>query len=113
MDTEYYRNLLLQQRENLRIIAADAAESAEPVELDQTRVGRLTRMDALQAQAMSLQTGRRRELQLQKIEAALNRMEKTGYGYCLRCEEQIPEKRLEIDPCATLCIRCASKKENR
>lgn len=112
MDTEYFRNLLLRQRESLRVVVATSTESTKPVELDQTRVGRLSRMDALQSQAMSLQTERRRELQLQQIKAALNRIQADNYGYCLHCEEQILEKRLVIDPCATLCIRCASEKEN-
>ena len=49
------------RREELLHLAETSAESRKPVELDQTRVGRLSRMDALQDQAMQLETGRRRE----------------------------------------------------
>ncbi len=45
-----------------QIRAADAETEGEraPVELDQQTVGRLSRMDALQVQAMALETSRRR-----------------------------------------------------
>ena len=68
-------------------------------------------MDALQGQAMSKERGRRRGLELQKITAALQRIESGDYGYCLDCGELIAIKRLELDPAATLCIACASARE--
>jgi RNA polymerase-binding transcription factor len=82
-------------------------ESRRPVILDQSTVGRLSRMDALQGQQMAAETARRRTLEMQRIRAALLRIEKEEYGYCLRCEEDIAKKRLETDPAATLCIQCA------
>ncbi len=86
-------------------------DAAGVVELDQTRVGRLSRMDALQAQAMSQASGRRRELTLKRIEVALGRLERGEYGYCQNCEERIAPKRLNFDPVASLCIGCAEKAE--
>ena len=86
-------------------------DAGETVELDQTSVGRLSRMDALQGQAMSKESGRRRGLSLQKVAAALVRLEKGEYGDCLHCGEQIPMPRLTFDPAATLCIECARKAE--
>ncbi len=83
------------------------AEAARPVTLDQSRVGRLSRMDAMQGQQMAAETVRRRTEEIQRIRAALSRIEKDEYGYCLRCEEDIDEKRLESNPSAPLCIRCA------
>ena len=58
-----------------------------------------------------IETKRRRELELTKIKSALLRIENEEYGYCLKCDEDISEKRLDIDPAATLCIDCASKQE--
>ena len=86
----------------------DLYEARAAVELDQTRVGRLSRMDALQGQAMALETDRRRGLELQKIEGALRRLEDGEYGACVRCGEEVEVKRLELDPAATLCFDCAS-----
>ena len=87
------------------------ADAEQTVELDQARVGRLSRMDAMQAQAMSKETGRRRRLQLAKISAALKRLEEGAYGECLECGEDIHSGRLEFDPAVTLCIDCASAQE--
>ena len=66
-------------------------------------------MDAMQAQAMSQETNRRRELELKKIASALNRINDGAYSYCVSCDEAIFEKRLEVDPAASLCIECAEK----
>lgn len=84
-------------------------QAAQTVQLDQTSVGRLSRMDALQGQAMSQETERRRTLELQRIESALQRLDSGDFGYCLRCDENIALERLECDPSVTLCIECASQ----
>lgn len=98
---------LLARREELQALATTAAASRRPVELDQTRVGRLSRMDALQDQAMALATERRRNIELGRIEAALLRLAEGEYGYCLGCGEPIEAKRLELDPTAAQCVDCA------
>ena len=81
------------------------------VELDQSKVGRLSRMDAMQAQAMAQATVKRRALQLRRIQAALARIDADEYGRCQSCDEEIPAKRLEVDPTALYCIQCASEQE--
>ncbi len=104
------RNLLALKKSLLK--AQETGEQAEQtVELDQTRVGRLSRMDAMQAQAMSIETGRRRRQKLLQIEAALKRIGENDYGFCQACGEEIAAARLEVDPTVVLCITCASKRE--
>ncbi len=95
-----------------QISAADAQTEGEraPVELDQQAVGRLSRMDALQVQAMALETSRRRAVELRRIAAALARIDEGDYGTCLECGEKIALRRLELAPAAPLCIGCASGK---
>ena len=112
MDTEYYRQKLVSLQAALQQVDESSKEASSTVELDQTRVGRLSRMDALQGQAMSKATRQRREVELQRIGAALGRIESGDYGYCLECDEEIALARLEIDPAAPLCISCASKRDN-
>lgn len=85
-----------------------AAEWRKPVELDQQSVGRLSRMDAMQQQAMADAEARRRQSDIARIDAALKRIEEGEFGWCLTCGEQIAEQRLDIDPMATQCIACAS-----
>src|SRR5579883_2013026 len=43
---------------------------------------------------------------LKDVRAALNRIEDGSYGICLRCEEEIPEKRLHALPWAAYCVSC-------
>ena len=105
------RDKLLKLQAELRAIAELGDESAAIVELDQTKVGRLSRMDAMQAQSMAKASGARREQMLHRIEAALKRIDDDEYGDCKECDEPINPKRLEFDPTAVLCIDCASKLE--
>jgi len=108
---DIFRQQLLRLQADLSALRATGEAAAGVVELDQTSVGRLSRMDALQGQAMSQEQRRRRELELKKIAAALRRIESGSYGDCLACEEPIAIRRLTLDPAATLCISCASARE--
>jgi len=103
---------LLALREELESIAATGDESAAVVELDQSKVGRLSRMDAMQAQAMAKASSQRRKVALKQITAALKRLDEGDFGLCLKCEAPINPKRLDFDPTATLCIDCASAAES-
>jgi len=82
-------------------------DSQSVVELDQQAVGRLSRMDALQNQAMAVAQQNRRDIQTRRLNAALIRLEEGEYGYCEDCGEDIALKRLELDPAASKCISCA------
>jgi len=106
-EIEQYRALLVERQAELQSLSAASAGSRRPVELDQSRVGRLSRMDAMQDQAMAQETARRREIELRRIDAALKRIETGEYGYCLTCGENIAEKRLRFDPATPACIGCA------
>ena len=111
LDPADMRRKLLELREDLESLATTTDQSAQVVELDQSRVGRLSRMDALQAQAMAQASSRRREIMLKKIAAALSRLDNDDYGLCQSCDEPIHPKRLELDPTTVLCVQCAEKAE--
>ena len=83
-------------------------EDRKPVELDQSQVGRLSRMDAMQVQEMALEQERRREIEIQRINAALMRISEGEYGFCSKCGGGISPKRLEFDPSTPMCVDCAS-----
>ena len=108
IDSETARARLAERREELRSLSSISAQSRAPVSLDQQSVGRLSRMDAMQQQAMAQATERNRAAELARIERAFRLIDEGEYGYCASCGEEIAEKRLEIDPTATLCTRCAS-----
>lgn len=105
------RSLLENRRTDILALIDDHGDDSRPVELDQTRVGRLSRMDALQSQAMAQETERRRHQELVRIDQALKRLDDDEYGDCLECGEPISPKRLAFDPSVALCIDCAGKGE--
>lgn len=106
-DAASARRRLLDLKQELEELSAISAEDRAPVALDQQSVGRLSRMDALQRQAMAQAQERQRALQLRRVEAALRRIETGEYGYCEECGEPIAPRRLEVDPAVPLCISCA------
>jgi DnaK suppressor protein len=104
---EHFRTKLGAMLAELESDDARGADSRKVVELDQQSVGRLSRMDALQQQAMALAGGRRREDQARRIRAALERIADGSYGECVDCAEPIPVARLDLDPTAPRCVSCA------
>jgi DnaK suppressor protein len=108
LDLAAVRKALQQERAEILAISAGTADSRRPVELDQQSVGRLSRMDAMQVQAMAQAVDARRQGRLKRIEAALKRLDTGDYGYCLDCGEEIPAKRLAIDAVTERCVDCAA-----
>jgi len=76
------------------------------VTLDQTLVGRVSRMDAMQQQSVALSTKEKAQTRLRKVTIALSTIESGDYGYCARCDEGIGYGRLKAQPEARLCIAC-------
>ncbi len=101
------RERLLTLRAELVALSETASEDRKPVGLDQQSVGRLSRQDSLQVQAMAKAADARRAGEIRRIDAALARLEDGEYGYCVECGEAIAPKRLEIDPAAPRCSGCA------
>ncbi len=108
-EMEQIRQQLLCLKSKLQELEETFKEINKPLELDQARVGRLSRMDAMQAQQMALEASRRRQSQLLKVEGALRRIESGEYGYCFVCGEEIGIRRLSVDPANTRCMECAEK----
>lgn len=111
MDSSKFKRLIDQRRQSLIDANTIAQSGTAAVELDQTKVGRLSRMDAIQMQQMNLESERRRKRELVALDAAWQRLEQGDFGLCVQCDEEIATKRLEIDLTATLCIKCASARE--
>ena len=107
LDYNFFLRLLQEQKVQLQELIDNVRDNARPVELDQTKVGRLSRMDAMQSQAMAKETQRRRQTDITRIDAAIKRIKDADYGFCCVCDELIPKKRLEFDPATTTCVQCA------
>lgn len=87
--------------------ADDTQEDRKPVTLDQQSVGRLSRMDALQGQAMAQAMQSRRDGRAIALRAALERLSGDDFGWCEDCGGFIGLKRLDLDPTVLRCIECA------
>lgn len=104
------RSRLEALRRELTDLDAMSAGARAAVTLDQQSVGRVSRIDALQRQAMAEATQRQRAVEIRRIDAALARLDDDEYGWCEACGEAIATRRLEIDPAASVCIECAGRK---
>ena len=108
-DVERYRLRLEQRQAELQRLLFAEEPREQSVELDQSKVGRLSRMDALQQQAMADASRGRAQRELVRVRLALKRIEEGDYGYCAECGEEIAAGRLDFDPANPLCIDCANK----
>lgn len=108
IDVKALKKALIDRKEELQRLVTAHHDDTRPVILDQTTVGRLSRMDEIQTQAMSIETERRRKDEMNRIESALERIDDGDYGYCLKCGDEIEKKRIELDPSIPTCIGCAS-----
>lgn len=111
IDPEAVRARLEALIEELQASERAGNADAATVELDQQRQGRLSRMDALGAQAMTREAARRRRATLQRARAALARLDAGEFGLCTECGEAIDPRRIDFDPTVALCIGCASRAE--
>lgn len=85
-------------------------DKTKPIDLDQP-IGRLTRIDALQDQQITLAQKRRIQNRLSAIKGALQRLTQGSFGLCVDCEEEIEEKRLYARPETFLCLNCQRERE--
>lgn len=105
--TSTLKQLLTDLREQVEL----ASPAASTVILDQSKVGRLSRMDALQQQHMANSTLQQAKKRLKLVQKALNKMSDGDYGYCELCDEVIAFARLQARPEALLCLNCQSQQE--
>lgn len=82
-------------------------EHRDPVEPD-VAIGRLSRLDTMQSQAMASATQTKAKRRLRLLEAALARIDDDEeYGTCYECGDPIPMARLLALPESNLCVDCA------
>jgi len=106
-DNDGFRQRIINEIAELDQLRATTRDSRAPVELDQQSVGRLSRMDAMQQQAMNMANEARRQHRRNLLVAALQRIDDGDFGFCVTCDEAIATGRLDIDPAVTLCVNCA------
>ena len=85
---------------------ATTQNATGPVELDQSSIGRLSRVEALQSQQLTKGLHEREQQREALILEALQRIEEGTYGTCVGCGAAIPYGRLLVMPEARSCTNC-------
>lgn len=112
IDLTYFRNRVSLELIKINQAIVESRQASATVELDQTSVGRLSRMDALQQQALAQGMMERLLLQKCKLEAALVRIDSGGFGLCCVCGEDLERQRLHADPCILFCLPCVEERSS-
>ncbi len=109
---ERLREDLLKLQEELTGLVRDDTGLTATVVLDQSAVGRVSRIDAIQQQATAKAIQRRHGQRLDRVQAALERLaeEPEDYGWCPDCGDLIAWRRLLAFPDAVLCVACQSRR---
>ncbi|MEO1086678.1 MAG: TraR/DksA C4-type zinc finger protein [Acidobacteriota bacterium] len=102
---ERFRDLLLTSKASVEALLNQDA-FGKPVEAAGPTIGRLSRMDAIQVQAMSSMSRHQLDIRRRQIDAALQAMERGVYGLCRECKQLINVERLEALPEAPFCVPC-------
>ncbi|MCW8885715.1 MAG: TraR/DksA C4-type zinc finger protein [Motiliproteus sp.] len=111
-DVQQCQGLLEQKFQQLREDLAQAEQSCQPVSLDQSKVGRVSRVDAIQQQQLAKAGLQALKNELRLVERAQLRVEQGEYGECLECGEDIAVKRLQARPETPYCLECQASLED-
>ena len=109
-DSAHFRDRISLELHNLAQSIEESTHASARVVLDQTSVGRLSRMDAMQQQALAQDMKERQELQKRRREGALARIEAGSFGVCCACGDDMEIERLNADPCAVFCLACLEER---
>lgn len=99
-------SVLLSNKTKLEQQLLDAESATGVVTLDQSSVGRVSRVDAMQQQSMAVSTRAIAEASLRKVLKTLKRMDAEDFGYCGECDKPIQFNRLKVQPQASHCLKC-------
>jgi DnaK suppressor protein len=111
-DLDRFRKILMQQREELAGRAQKALSGDIHLDPDDFP----DEIDSASSESGLAFLGRlrgRERVLLQKIDAALEKIEQGTFGTCLSCGEDIGTKRLEARPVATLSVEAQERRERR
>ena len=102
MQLEYFRQKLLNWRAELLTEANQTLQNLSSESLH--KPDQMDRAQIESSAALDLRTRDRERKLIQKIEAALRRIEDGSYGYCEDTDEPISLERLEVRPIASMTL---------
>ena len=113
MENQKITRILTDLKQSLLDDLARGASGSETVTLEQNKVGRLSRMDALQQQAMHKASQNLIRNRLVQVDKALQSLLSGDYGYCESCGNEISASRLQVRPESLICVSCQERIESR
>lgn len=105
-EKDILREKMLAGMSELEDTIVKLTQAVRPVAPDNA-IGRLTRMEAINAKAISEASLSNARGRLSKLKSALSRLDDEDFGICRECEESIPEGRIRLMPESIYCVRCA------
>jgi len=99
------RDLINKEIEELKLMIERVKETVQPIAPDEA-IGRLTRMEAINAKSISEANLRSSQARLRQLEFALGNIDDPEFGICAGCEEPIPFGRLMVMPESRMCVKC-------
>lgn len=106
-DKQAFRDAVHKKLAELAVLLGSESNDGSAIELDQTRVGRLARMEAMQHHAIAQVQHERAKEQRLALERLLSRVDDEDFGECYYCGEDIGVGRMLIRPESMKCIACA------
>lgn len=107
IDKKKLRTRIVAELEGVVMDIENLREASRPIPPDNA-IGRLTRMEAINARGISEAKLRDARIRRTNLERALDRLDSPGFGLCTICEEPIAPGRLLLLPEARCCVACAA-----
>lgn len=107
-DKEKLEKIILAEKDNLLSSILSLEKGSKPVAPDDA-IGRLTRMEAINAKSINEANLNSAKVKLAKLERALTKLDDPDFGTCAICEEPIPVGRIMLMPETTVCVQCADQ----
>ncbi len=103
---EEIRKKILSEIKKTEKLIGEYKEMTRPVEPD-CAIGRISRMDAINNQAVTQAALRTAEDKLKKLNIVLSNIGDKDFGLCLKCRKPIPLGRILVRPESLYCVNCA------
>lgn len=106
MDKKIFKRKAEQELIKAKKGILELEELTKPI-APENAIGRISRMDAINNSSVNAAALRTLREKAKKIQSALQRINESDFGICVKCKKAIPDGRLLLLPEATLCVSCA------
>ena len=104
--TEEIKEIIYEQISKTEESITQYEDMAKPV-APENSIGRVSRMDAINNKSVNDAALRKAETKLNGLKSALDRLQDSDFGLCVRCNNEIPLGRILLMPHARTCVNCA------